>query len=43
MFAIRINVIESRKTTEIIVLSEHMLIGEKGKSTSLNLYIEIKV
>jgi hypothetical protein len=39
MFAIRINVIQSRKVTENIVLSEHMLhvIGEKGKCTSLNL------
>jgi len=36
-FALRINVIQSRKITENIALSEHMLIGEKGKCTSLNL------
>jgi len=38
-YAIRINVIQSRKITENIVLSEntHHVTGEKGKCISLNL------
>jgi len=37
--AIRIIVIQSRKITENIVVSEHMphVAGEKGKCTTLNL------